>query len=145
MKLYWLNSYGGYLLVSPRAIERPERSALGNVVAGSYVDELIDRLYACFFNDLRHLRDEYERFYVADYGELADFLYWRYNVPSKILTAITDDLKQGAHVAHGNTGAGGDTSLDSLFLYSEGVKLLKQIFVLEEGEESEDPDGLRDE
>ncbi len=116
-----------YIILLKHWIEKSDFLKAGQVIPGSYAEELLGRIYDCLITHLTNIVDEYQKYYFEEYPDLASFLFWKYNIDEETVASIINDLKPGNYVGHGLLYSGGNYNIGQFIMEESNLEMAKRI------------------
>ncbi len=109
-----------YVIRLKQRIEKSDFIKAGQVIPGSYAEELLGRIYDCLITHSINIIDEYQKYYIEEYPDLESFLYWKYNIDKSTVASIISDLRPSDFLGYGSAYSGGDYNIGH-FVSEEGT------------------------
>lgn len=116
-----------YIIRLKQWIEKSDFLRAGQVIPGSYAEELLGRIYDCLITHLINIVDEYQKYYFEEYSDLASFLYWKYNIDESILASVISDLKPENFLGYGSLYSGGNYNIGQFIMEESNLVMIKRI------------------
>jgi len=69
---------------------------------------IVTRIYELLTTNVIDLSAEYLKYYREEYGKFEDFLYWKYNIESEVLSSLKECNSTNTYIALGELYSGGD-------------------------------------
>jgi hypothetical protein len=117
-----------YIIHLKQKIDRYNFIKAGQVVPGSYAEELLGRIYDCLVTYSVDIIDEYQRYYIEEYSNLKSFLYWKYNIDESTIDIIISDLKAEDFLALGSAYSGGDYNIGCFVKDESNLEMINSLF-----------------
>lgn len=117
-----------YLVVLGRGCSKSDFLEVARVMAGSYAEELMERIYDCLVTHAADIREEYRKYYSVEYADLETFLYWKYNVDRATTAKIMSRLKPGDFLGYGSVYSGGDYVIGQFIMSDTGLEIVNRVF-----------------
>jgi len=117
-----------YFVILNRGCRKSDFIRAARVVAGSYAEELMERIYDCLVTYAVDIREEYQKYYSDEYPDLETFLYWKYDVDRATIAEIMENLKAGDFLGYGSVYSGGDYVIGQFTISDTGLKMVNRVF-----------------
>lgn len=69
---------------------------------------IVTRIFELLTTNVINLSSEYSKYYREEYDNFKDFLYWKYNIESEILSSLKECNSSHAYIGLGELYSGGD-------------------------------------
>lgn len=116
-----------YVISLKQHIEKTNFIKAGQVIPGSYAEELLGRIYDCLVSHSINIVDEYQNYYIEEYPDLKSFLYWKYNIDESIAVSIISELKPGDFLGYGSVYSSGDYNIGQFIMEESNLDAIKRI------------------
>lgn len=129
--------YSHLIVAFNRRYTLPELQQMARARSGTFADELTERIHHCLFAQPKDIVKEHIEYYVIEYPDFAEFLFWKYGLSESTAEELEKAAGKGFYIAYGR---------DSLGLYSgdEFTKLVEAVVAPLEDQGNEGARGLRD-
>ncbi len=92
-KIFLVRTNNGIIVISKNRPKLKNILKNANVIPGTYMSELVERIYAYFIDTSIDLRAEYLKFYKEEYTNILSFLYHKYAIDEIYLSEISKLVK----------------------------------------------------
>jgi hypothetical protein len=116
-----------FFVILNRGCRKSDFLKAAQVMAGSYAEELMGRVYDCLVTYAVDIREECQKYYSDEYSDLETFLYWKYNVDRVTATKIVGSLKPADFLGYGSVYSGGDYVLGQFIMSDTGLEMVNRI------------------
>lgn len=116
-----------YIIRLKHWIEKSDFLRAGQVIPGSYAEELLGRIYDCLITHLTNIVDEFQKYYFEEYSDLASFLFWKYSIDESTVASVMSDLKPGNFVGYGSLYSGGNYNVGQFIMEESNLEMIKRI------------------
>jgi hypothetical protein len=117
-----------YVIRLKQRIEKSDFIKAGQVMCGSYAEELLGRIYDCLITHSINIIDEYQKYYIEEYPDLESFLYWKYNIDKSTAASIISDLRPGDFLGYGSVYSGGDYNIGQFVREESNLEMVNTLF-----------------
>ena len=117
-----------YIIHLKQKIDRYNFIKAGQVIPGSYAEELLGRIYDCLVTYSVDIIDEYQRYYIEEYSDLKSFLYWKYNIDESTINSIISELEPGDFLGFGEAYSGGDYNIGYFVREENNLEMINNLF-----------------
>lgn len=116
-----------YIIRLKQWIAKSDFVKAGQVIPGSYAEELLGRIYDCLITHSINIVDEYQKYYIEEYPDLESFLYWKYSIDESTVASIISDLKPGDFLGYGSVYSGGSYNIGQFIMEESNLEAIKRI------------------
>jgi hypothetical protein len=141
--LEWIGDHK-FVIAMDRVMTRDVVCARGKTLGSTFASDIVARICNSFFVGLNDLEKEYEGYYRAEYPSFGAFLFRKYGLSERVITAILGSKSAERLIALGDASGNGDYIVNEMTESDVGWRLLGVLLDLDEEPRSDAEDDERE-
>ena len=89
MQIFYITDYQ-YLIHLKRRYSWRKFRQKAKVISGTYSETFARKIYSSVFEYSTDLRGEFQKYYVSEYENINQYLFWRYGISEEIIDQIKE-------------------------------------------------------